>query len=303
MRPEVSVAIPMHNEEGNVELLYHELKEVMEGLRLRYEIIFVNDGSTDRTGELLRGIASRDEAVRVVELDGNFGEAAALSAGYQFAQGDWIITMDGDGQNDPRDIPALLEMLRKGYKAVSGWRRKRKEDYLSRVLPSRVVNWLIALVTGVKIHDVGCGLKGYRASLVKGHQIPHGFHRFLPALFGVKDEEVAEVEVKDRRRRSGRSHYGLGRTFEVIRELLTVRFAISDAEGWRRRIHKARGAISLGGLAVLILLLFSFNLGTLILLLALVVLLSLCRLVERNLLRFLRAQEEGVFRVREVVNG
>jgi len=303
MRPEVSVAIPMHNEEGNVEPLYRELKEVMEGLGVRYEIIFVNDGSTDRTGELLREIAKGDGTVRVVELDGNFGEAAALSAGYQFAQGDWIITMDGDGQNDPRDIPLLFRMLREGYEAVSGWRRERKEDFFSRVLPSRVVNWLIALVTGVKIHDVGCGLKGYRASLVKGHQIPHGFHRFLPALFGVKDEEVAEVEVNDRRRRSGRSHYGLGRTFEVIRELLTIRFAISDAEGWRRRIHKARGAISLGGVGALILLLFSFNLGTLIFLLASIVLLFLCRLVERNLLRFIRAQKEGVVRVREVVNG
>ena len=303
MRPKVSIAIPLHNEEGNIPTLHREIKEVMEALGMPYEIVLVNDGSTDRTGEILRRLAAEDPLVRVVELDGNFGEAAALSAGYRFSRGDWIVTMDGDGQNDPRDIPRILEKLQHGYRAVSGWRKERKEAFWSRVLPSRVANWLIAVLTGCRVHDTGCGLKGYEAGLVRGFSIPHGFHRFLPALFGVKGQEVAEVEVVDRQRRAGRSHYGLGRTFEVLRELLTIRFALSDPEGWRRRLG-ALQSMTAGGLAAAVALLaLRPGTGPLVLALALLILNALIFVVRRNLSRFIRAQKEGVYKVKEVTGG
>lgn len=303
MRPKVSIAIPLHNEEGNIPTLYREIKEVMGALGVSYEIVLVNDGSTDRTGEILRRLAVEDPSVRVVELDGNFGEAAALSAGYRFSKGDWIITMDGDGQNDPKDIPRILDKLQQGYRAVSGWRKERKEAFFSRVLPSRVANWLIAVLTGCRVHDTGCGLKGYEAELVRGFSIPHGFHRFLPALFGVKGHEVAEVEVADRRRRAGRSHYGLGRTFEVLRELLTIRFALSDPEGWRRRLQGLQW-VTAGGLGAAVLLLaMRPKTGPLALVLALSALNALLLVIWSNLSRFIRAQREGVYKVKEVSGG
>lgn len=300
MTPEVSVAIPLHNEEGNLPSLYRELKEVLEGLGLPYEIIFVNDGSTDRTGEILSEIHEKDPMVTVVELDGNFGEAAALSAGYAFSRGRWIITMDGDGQNDPRDIPKLLEKLEQGYKAVSGWRRERQEEYLARVLPSRIANWLIARVTGCPVHDTGCGLKGYRAELVRGFQIPHGFHRFLPALFGVKGGEVAEVIVRDRERRAGKSHYGLSRTFEVLRELLTIRFVLSDPRSWARRLSWIRWLLWAIALASVPIALFLWPQAG-FLFAGAGILALLAEVALRNLRRFLTVQARGAYRVRRVM--
>lgn len=297
MKPEISVAIPLHNEEGNLLSLYRELKEVLDGLGRPYEIVFVNDGSTDGTGEILREIQKEDPRVVVVELDGNFGEAAALSAGYAHSQGDWIITMDGDGQNDPEDIPKILEKLHRGYKAVSGWRREREEDYLLRVIPSRIANWLIARVTGCPVHDTGCGLKGYRAELVRGFQIPHGFHRFLPALFGVKAGEVAEVVVKDRKRKTGRSHYGLSRTFEVIRELLTIRFVLSNPSLWRKRLSLAK--VVLLGLTFASILLAKK--GGLLAFGGFGILTLLVEIVLRNLDRFLLVQAKGAYRVKAVM--
>ncbi len=303
MKPEVSIAIPVHNEEGNIEGLWREIRDVMDPLGIPYEVVLVNDGSTDRTGEILEGILREDPRVRVVELDGNFGEAAALSAGYRFSRGKWIITMDGDGQNDPRDIPRILRELKKGYRAVSGFRKDRQEAFLSRVLPSRVANWLIAAVTGCKIHDTGCGLKGYRADLVRGFNIPHGFHRFLPALFGVKGEEVTEVVVMDRKRQAGRSHYGLGRTFEVLRELLTIKFVLSDPEGWRRRFRKIvpfSATIAAGGMALALLAPGTWSLGLFV---GAVAMTALARIVQRNLQRFIEAQRRGVYKVKEVKGG
>lgn len=299
-RPIVSVAIPLHNEEGNVESLYREVKVVMEEIGLPYEIILVNDGSTDGTGDIIKRLKERDRHLRVIELEGNFGEAAALSAGFHYARGDWIINMDGDGQNDPRAIPVFIEKLKEGYRAVTGWRQKRKESYLVRVLPSRVANWMISMVTGVKVHDNGCGLKGYDVNLVKGFQIPHGFHRFMPALFGVKGGEVAEVRVRDRERRHGRSHYGLGRTIEVLRDLAAIRFVIDDAEGWRNRFRVLRVAATVA--AVLILCLFFIYPRTAVivvfLILALVAFFAWC--ISLNLQRFLLAQRVGVFFGKEI---
>ncbi len=291
MKPFISVVIPLHNEEGNLPSLYEELKEVLEKLNTPYEILFVNDGSTDRTGEILMEMFQKDKYLKVIELDGNFGEAAALSAGFSFCKGEVVLTMDGDGQNDPKDLPLLLEELKKGYKAVSGWRKERKEDFLKRVLPSKIANWMIALITGCKIHDTGCGLKAYKAELVRGIQIPHGFHRFLPALFGVKGKEVSEVMVKDRSRKAGKSHYGLLRTFEVIRELLTIRFVLSGPKKWKNRFLKINLILSiLTGLGVV--------LKSLPLVIGLGVLLIVSHVIYKNLERFLQVQQKGAYRVK-----
>jgi glycosyltransferase involved in cell wall biosynthesis len=299
-KPVVSIAVPLHNEEGNVEPLYREIKGVMKRIGLPYEIVLVNDGSTDKTGAILRRLKQKDRRLRVIEMQGNFGEAAALSAGFHYSRGDWIINMDGDGQNDPRAITVFVQKLRQGYRAVTGWRIDRKESYWIRVFPSRVANWIISQITGVRVHDNGCGLKGYAASLVKGFSIPHGFHRFLPALFGVKESEVAEVRVKDRRRQHGTSHYGLGRVREVIRELAAIRFVIADALGWYDRFLIIRLVTAIAALISLCyLILFPGWLS-----LVLCVLITLVNFfswsVSLNLKRFLRAQREGVFQGKEI---
>jgi glycosyltransferase involved in cell wall biosynthesis len=298
--PMISIAVPLHNEEGNVEPLYLEIKGVMEKIGLPYEIVLVNDGSTDRTGTILKGLKSKDRCLRVIELEGNFGEAAALSAGFRYAQGNWIINLDGDGQNDPRDIPAFVQKLQDGYRAVTGWRRQRQESYWIRVFPSRVANWIISQVTGVRVHDNGCGLKGYDASLVRGFSIPHGFHRFMPALFGVKSNEVAEVRVRDRRRQHGTSHYGLGRIREVIRELSTIRFAIKNAPQWSRRFKIISLVTVLASVLSLVYLVIAPSTITLVIFLLITILTFLCWSVSLNLRRFLRAQQEGVFKGKEI---
>src|SRR5262245_17612298 len=221
-QPQLSLVVPFCNEEGNIDAVYRELRLVVEGLGSTYECVFVNDGSTDRTGAILDEIASTDRWVRVVHLPENRGEAAALSAGFQQARGRVVVTLDGDGQNDPHDIPLLLAKMDEGYHVVSGWRRDRQEAYWPRVLPSRLANRLIAWVTGIPVHDCGCGLKVYRRETLAGLALPAGMHRFLPVILRVAAETVAEVPVKDRVRQSGRSHYGLSRMFFVLRDLLPV---------------------------------------------------------------------------------
>lgn len=300
MNPKLSVVIPIHNEEGNIRKLYEELKAVLDSLKFSYEVIFVNDGSTDSTGEVLKQIQKTDNTVRVVELDGNFGEAAALSAGYLFSRGEWVVTMDGDGQNDPQDIPKVIGLLEKGYKAVSGWRKKRQEPYFKRILPSKAANWLISKVTGCKVHDTGCGLKGYSAEVVRGFQIPHGFHRFLPALFGLKSDEVGEVVVNDRKREAGRSHYGLKRIWEVIRELLTIKFVLGGPERWHRKLRKAKKGL-LAFCVLLGLLAFIWTSWLLALLFVLSLLSFLAsHVVIRNIERFLKVKSEGAFKVKAI---
>jgi glycosyltransferase involved in cell wall biosynthesis len=299
-RPTISIAVPFHNEEGNVEPLYGEIKGVMEKISLPYEIVLVNDGSTDRTGAIFRRLKQKDHRLRVIELQGNFGEAAALSAGFHYSRGDWIINMDGDGQNDPQAIPIFVQKLKRGYRAVTGWRRNRQESYWVRVMPSRVANWMISQITGIKVHDNGCGLKGYQASLVRGFHIPHGFHRFLPALFGVKGREVAEVRVRDRRRQHGVSHYGLGRTFEVIRELSTIRFVIVDARRWLRRFTIIRLVTAIASVISLCYFAILPSHLNLIFFLLITIINFFCWSVSLNLRRFLRAQQEGVFKGKEI---
>ncbi|HKA54953.1 MAG TPA: aminotransferase class I/II-fold pyridoxal phosphate-dependent enzyme, partial [Candidatus Binatia bacterium] len=184
-RPQLSVVVPFFDEEGNVEALHREIRTVADRLGREYECVFVNDGSADRTGAILDEIARADHRVRVVHLPENRGEAAALSAGFRHARGRVIVTLDGDGQNDPYDIPALLAKMAEGYPVVSGWRRQRQEDYWRRILPSRLANGLIAWATGVPVHDCGCGLKVYRREILAGLSLPRGMHRFLPVILRV----------------------------------------------------------------------------------------------------------------------
>ncbi|ADC89869.1 glycosyl transferase family 2 [Thermocrinis albus DSM 14484] len=220
----ISVVIPAYNEEESIPILYRKLKEVLEKLGEDYEILFVDDGSTDNTFAVLKELASQDEKLKIIRFRRNFGQTAALYAGFQYAEGDIIITMDADLQNDPEDIPLLLQKVREGYHVVSGWRKDRKDPFLSRRLPSMIANWIISKVTGVHLHDYGCTLKAYRADIAKKLELYGDMHRFLPALtqrFGAK---VTEVVVRHHPRRYGKSKYGIGRTVRVLLDILLVKF-------------------------------------------------------------------------------
>ena len=222
----ISIVIPVYNEEENVPILYERLKEVLDSLPYDYEIIFVNDGSTDRTGEILEEIAQKDKRVKVIEFARNFGQTPAMVAGMDYATGDVIITMDGDLQNDPKDIPRLLEKIEEGYDVVSGWRKNRKDAAVSRKLPSKIANWLIGKLTGVKIHDYGCTLKAYRSDVIKRVRLYGELHRFIPALASTVTsvDRIIEIPVEHHPRIYGKSKYGISRTFKVISDLFFIWF-------------------------------------------------------------------------------
>ncbi len=219
----LSVIIPLYNEEENVPLLYEKLKEFLESLKKEYEILFVDDGSADRTLSILEEIQSKDNRVVVLSLRRNFGQTAAFAAGFDFARGDIVVTMDGDLQNDPADISKLLDLI-KDHDLVSGWRKKRKDPFFSRRLPSLVANWLISKVTGVKLHDYGCSLKAYRRDVIKNLKLYGEMHRFIPAVASWYGVRVAEVEVAHHLRLKGKSKYGISRTLKVVLDLITVKF-------------------------------------------------------------------------------
>jgi len=219
----LSVIIPLYNEEENVQILYEKLKESLPPLVKEYEILFVDDGSSDRTLSILEEIQSKDNRVVVLSLRRNFGQTAAFAAGFDFARGDIVITMDGDLQNDPADISKLLELI-KDHDLVSGWRKKRKDPFFRRRLPSVVANWLISNVTGVKLHDYGCSLKAYRRDVIKNLRLYGEMHRFIPAVASWYGVRVAEVEVAHHPRLKGRSKYGISRMIKVVLDLITVKF-------------------------------------------------------------------------------
>jgi glycosyltransferase involved in cell wall biosynthesis len=220
---ELSVVIPVYNEEENIRPLYGALKPVLEGTKKNYEVIFVDDGSRDQTLEELEKISAVDPRVAVLSMRRNFGQTAAFAAGFDYAQGDVIITMDGDMQNDPKDIPRLLEEI-KGYDLVSGWRKKRKDKFLTRRLPSMAANWLIGKVTGVRLHDYGCSLKAFRKEVVKNMRLYGEMHRFMPAVASWYGVRISEIETTHHPRTRGKSKYGLSRTLKVILDLITVKF-------------------------------------------------------------------------------
>ncbi len=219
----LSVVIPVYNEEENIHLLHERLRKALDPLGQEYEILFVDDGSTDRTLSLLEKIQSEDNRVIVLSLRRNFGQTAAFAAGFDFARGDIVVTMDGDLQNDPADIPKLLEMM-KHNDLVSGWRKQRKDPFFSRRLPSIVANWVISNVTGVKLHDYGCSLKAYRRDVIKNLKLYGEMHRFIPAVASWYGVRIAEVETVHHPRLHGKSKYGISRTIKVVLDLITVKF-------------------------------------------------------------------------------
>jgi len=219
----VSVVIPLYNEEENVRELHHRLKEVLDTMGTDYEVLFIDDGSTDSTLALLQEIQSRDSNVVVLSLRRNFGQTAAFAAGFDYSRGDIIITMDGDLQNDPHDIPKFIEMM-KNNDLVSGWRKKRKDPFISRRLPSIMANWLISKVTGVNLHDYGCSLKAYKRDVIKNLKLYGEMHRFIPAVASWYGVRIAEVETTHHPRLRGKSKYGISRTVKVVLDLITVKF-------------------------------------------------------------------------------
>ena len=192
-----------------------------------YEILFINDGSTDRTAELLREMSSSDPHVVVVNFRRNFGQTAAMSAGFDYSRGDIVITMDGDLQNDPADIPKFLDKINEGYDVVAGWRYKRQDPFLNRRLPSMIANRVISWITGVKLHDYGCTLKAFRKDVAENIRLYGEMHRFIPAIASAIGISIAEVRVNHRPRQRGKSKYGISRTFRVILDLITVKFLLS----------------------------------------------------------------------------
>jgi len=228
MNPEVSVVVPLHNEEQNIGPLIEELTRVLSGLGLPYEVLLVDDGSTDRTFERVVELQTRDRAVRAIRFTRNFGQTAAFAAGFSHARGQFIVTLDGDLQNDPSDIPKMLAIAR-DKDIVCGWRRQRQDAFLTRHVPSVVANWLLGLVSGVRIHDNGCSLKVFRASVVKPLKLRPGMHRYFPALASQLGDRIQEVEVHHRPRRYGQSNYGLSRTFRVVGDLLQLRRLMREA--------------------------------------------------------------------------
>jgi glycosyltransferase involved in cell wall biosynthesis len=227
MIPEISVVVPMRNESPNVAELYRELTGALGGFGRPYEILAVDDGSTDDTFEQLAALQSRDPRLRVIRFRRNFGQTAAFAAGFAMARGRFIVTSDGDLQNDPRDIPAMIELAERGPDIVAGWRKDRKDPFLSRRLPSMIANAIISFSTGVKLHDYGCSLKVFRAEVVKPMKLYGEMHRFLPAIASEIGVTIVETVVNHRARRHGTSNYGISRTVRVILDLLTVKFLIS----------------------------------------------------------------------------
>src|SRR5438105_14830739 len=228
MSAELSVVVPMRNESPNVRQLYLELTAALGESGQPYEIIAIDDGSTDDTFTVLADLQTRDSRLRVVRFRRNFGQTAAFAAGFAYARGRLIVTMDGDLQNDPRDLPGMIRMLeQQSLDIVCGWRRDRKDAFLNRRLPSMIANTIISLTTGVKLHDYGCSLKVFRAEVVKPMRLYGEMHRFLPAIASEQGVMIAEVPVNHRARPHGRSKYGIGRTVRVVLDLLTVKFLLS----------------------------------------------------------------------------
>ena len=227
MQPNISVIIPLYNEAPNLSELYREFTATLEESGRSYELILVDDGSTDDTFRILTELHTRDLRIRVIRLRRNFGQTAAFAAGFDRASGEVIVTSDGDLQNDPGDLPAMIDKLESGYDIVCGWRRDRKDPWLTRRVPSMIANWLISMTTGVKLHDYGCSLKVFRAEVIKPLRLYGEMHRFIPAIASDQGVEIAELVVTHRARQFGRSKYGLSRTLRVIFDLMTVKFLLS----------------------------------------------------------------------------
>ena len=221
--PDVSVVVPLLNEQDNIGPLYEQITQTLKD-KYRYEIIFVDDGSKDNSFNILADLQKEDTRMRVISFRKNFGQTAALSAGFTHAQGKIIVAIDADLQNDPADIPDMIDKLNEGFDVVSGWRKKRHDNAITRLLPSRIANWVISRITGVKLHDYGCTLKVYRREVLEETKLYGEMHRFIPALASWSGAKIAEMTVNHRPRTAGETKYGIGRTLKVILDLITVKF-------------------------------------------------------------------------------
>jgi glycosyltransferase involved in cell wall biosynthesis len=222
----LSIVIPVHNEERSILPLYDRLTSVLDAVKRPYEILFVDDASTDRSFDLLSNLVETDGHLKVIRLRRNFGQTAALSAGFHEAQGEVIIAMDGDLQHAPEDIPALLKKIDEGFDIASGWRQHRVDNAIMRKFPSRVANWLMAKASGVQLRDFGTTFKAYRAEVLKDVNLYGELHRFIPALASFYGARIVEVPIRSTPRSAGGSHYGIGRTFRVMFDILTIRFLL-----------------------------------------------------------------------------
>ncbi len=221
-----SVVVPLFNEQENIPPLYMKLTEVMDAIGETYELVFVDDGSRDNTFKVLSDIYEHDHRVNVVRLRRNFGQTAALKAGFDFARGEVIISMDGDLQHDPEEIPRFLEKIEEGFDLVSGWRYARHDHWLMRQIPSRAANWMMAKLSGIDLHDFGTTFKAYRREIIQEIQLYGELHRFIPALASSTGARIAEVPITNLSRKSGKSNYGIGRTVRVFLDLIIVKFLL-----------------------------------------------------------------------------
>ena len=237
-----SIVVPFYNEEENVTVLYARLKQVMEQVGESYELVLVDDGSSDRTYKLMGEIAAVDSRVLLIKLRRNFGQTSALAAGFDHASGEFILAMDGDLQHDPSEIPNFLEKLEEGYDVVSGWRKERVDSLLMRRIPSRCANWMMAKLSGVDIHDFGTTYKAYRREVIQNIPLYGEMHRFIPALASWYGASICEIPITNVPRERGKSHYGITRTFGVFFDLLTIRFLLR---------HMSRPMHFFGGFGVL----------------------------------------------------
>ncbi|MBI4443481.1 MAG: glycosyltransferase family 2 protein [Acidobacteria bacterium] len=244
--PYYSIVIPVHNEEDSLIPLFAKVVETMESHDWDFEIVFVDDASTDGSSALLEQIASLDSRVLVVQLRRNFGQSAALAAGFDYARGEVIVSMDGDFQHDPADLPSLIEKIHEGYDVVSGWRKQRVDNFLTRRLPSAIANWAMRVFSGVPLHDFGTTFKAYRRETIRSINLYGELHRFIPALASWQGARMTEIPIRNVVRASGSSHYGLDRTVRVLFDLLTVRFLLRYLT---RPLHFF-GTLSLGCFAV-----------------------------------------------------
>lgn len=245
-RPFLSIIVPLCNEEECLQFLYNGIRAVCERIGQSYEVVFVDDGSEDRTFEYLDMLHQKNAGITVIRFRKNFGQTAAMAAGFRAARGQFIISMDGDLQNDPSDIPRLLAKLEEGYDVVCGWRKDRKDGFLLRRLPSLIANWLIGKITGIPIHDNGCSLKAYRAKVIKRVALYSDLHRFIPAMSTLAGAKITELEVTHHPRRFGTSKYGISRAWRVFLDLFLVKMVTGFA---------ARPVLWFGGLCFLALLL------------------------------------------------
>lgn len=249
---DVSIVVPVYNEEESVEGLTRRLHEVLSPLGRSYEVVLVDDGSTDATWARLVDLAGRIPCLKLVRFRRNFGQTAAMSAGFDHARGDVIVTLDADLQNDPSDIPRLLELMKPDVDVVSGWRRERKDPFLTRRLPSVLANSLISAITGVALHDYGCTLKAYRRDVIKNVRLYGEMHRFIPALASWVGGRVLETPVTHHPRKFGRSKYGLSRTFRVVLDLVTVKFLLRYSQGPMQMFGKVGGLFIAPGVLLLL---------------------------------------------------